>query len=445
MRTSESRHFVRSGFGSNRSLPVIDFVVFGLITFWVYTVLRMARHLHVHFETRWSEFSGGLDEAKKETARREGFTAPKALLLLSAILFGFDGLLVASWFYGYIVTDILSSDYAVIMGLVGTSSAIFYIATLVAVLSVANAVKAHETVETMLRTLGGDALQADDWTPSDEMISLWEKLHGRLALFLIVALPIAFSPTFGVHIFLTKTGASIDFLMLLAVSCFVLAGIFHIWGTSILIGFLNSHLEYEAQCAGVIERTPAATPSKDRPAQPDESEDSHARRQLMTIMLTDIVGYSRSMEQDEDAAFARLVEHNQIMRASIADHRGVEIKTIGDAFLVVFDSVLDSVNCAISMQRALADYNNEKAENEKVVVRIGIHLGDVIVTENDIFGDGVNIAARIESLADPGGICISQDVYSLVKKKLAIEIEHLKDASLKNIAVAPDVYRIRLR
>ena len=161
-------------------------------------------------------------------------------------------------------------------------------------------------------------------------------------------------------------------------------------------------------------------------------------------MLTDMHGYSKGMELDEARAYGKLLQHNSILRGAIAAHRGREIKTIGDAFLVIFRSAIDAVDCALSAQRALADYNVGKSDDDRILIRIGIHLGDVLVTANDVYGDGVNVAARIEPLAEPGGICVSQPVFEMVRKKVQLDIQKVEGVQLKNISVTPDLYRIRL-
>lgn len=177
----------------------------------------------------------------------------------------------------------------------------------------------------------------------------------------------------------------------------------------------------------------------------DGKPEASPQQELAAIMLTDMVGYSGSMERDEQRTYANLLEHNKIVRAEIAKHRGREIKTIGDAFLVIYRSALDAVNCAIEIQRALAEYNLAKEGTDKILIRIGVHLGEVMITANDVFGDGVNIAARIEPLAEPGGICVTGEVFALVRKKIALKFERLEGVQLKNIAIAPDIYQIQLR
>jgi class 3 adenylate cyclase len=177
----------------------------------------------------------------------------------------------------------------------------------------------------------------------------------------------------------------------------------------------------------------------------DGRSEASPQQELAAIMLTDMVGYTGSMERDEQRTYAKLLEHNKIVRVEIAKHRGREIKTIGDAFLVIYRSALDAVNCAIAIQRALAECNLAKDGTDKTLIRIGVHLGEVMITANDVFGDGVNIAARIEPLAEPGGICVTGEVFALVRKKIELKFERLEGVQLKNIAIAPDIYRIEMR
>ncbi len=167
-------------------------------------------------------------------------------------------------------------------------------------------------------------------------------------------------------------------------------------------------------------------------------------KKIQVIMMTDIVGYSAKMEKDEAATFALLKEHNTIMRRNITTHRGKEIKTIGDAFMVVFQSPLEALRCGISMQKDLRAFNKPRPVNDHLKVRIGIHEGEVIVTEKDVFGEGVNIAARMESITDPGGISISAAVYEHVKGKVEAGFQSIGIPKMKNIANPPEVYRVHV-
>ena len=169
-------------------------------------------------------------------------------------------------------------------------------------------------------------------------------------------------------------------------------------------------------------------------------------RRLAAVLSADMVGYSRLMEVDEMGTLARLKTHRiELIDPAIAKNRGRIIKTTGDGMLVEFHSVVDAVLCAAEIQRRMARRNADVPPARWIQFRIGINLGDVIVDENDIFGDGVNIAARLETLAEPGGICVSSAVRDQVGQRLDdIEFEDLGDQSVKNIARLIRTYRLRL-
>src|ERR1700676_1387745 len=169
-------------------------------------------------------------------------------------------------------------------------------------------------------------------------------------------------------------------------------------------------------------------------------------RRLAADLAADMVGYSRLMEVDETGTLARLKTHRiELIDPAIAKNRGRIIKTTGDGMLVEFHSVVDAVLCAVEIQRRMARRNADVSPARWMQFRIGINLGDVIVEENDIFGDGVNVAARLETLAEPGGICVSGAVRDQVGDRLDdLEFEDLGDQSVKNITRPIHVFRIRL-
>jgi len=142
-------------------------------------------------------------------------------------------------------------------------------------------------------------------------------------------------------------------------------------------------------------------------------------RRLAAILAADVAGYSRLMGADEEGTHERLKAHSrQLVDPKIKEHRGRIVKNTGDGMLVEFGSVVDSIRCAVEIQRAMIDRNVDTPEDKRISFRIGINLGDVIVEPEDIFGDGVNIAARLEPLAEPGGICISRVVRDQIRGKL---------------------------
>jgi adenylate cyclase len=165
-------------------------------------------------------------------------------------------------------------------------------------------------------------------------------------------------------------------------------------------------------------------------------------RRLAAVMFTDIVGYTAMSQRDEKHALKVLESHNDILRPIFAKHGGTEIKTIGDSFLVEFASAVSATECAVEVQQKLAEVNRS-AKDSPVMVRIGIHLGDVIRRGSDIFGDAVNVASRIQPLAYPGGICLSEEVYSVIRNKIAYPVEMVPEVSLKNVELPMNVYRIQ--
>jgi adenylate cyclase len=159
-------------------------------------------------------------------------------------------------------------------------------------------------------------------------------------------------------------------------------------------------------------------------------------------MFTDMVGYSALAQADEATALAVLDEHNRLLRPIFLKFRGHEVKTVGDAFLVEFESALDAARCAVEIQQTLHEYNVSSPDGRRIRVRIGIHVGDVVQTNGDVLGDAVNIAARIEPLAEPEGICLTQQVYDQVQNKISTPIERLPPVALKNIRLPTTVYKV---
>ena len=168
-------------------------------------------------------------------------------------------------------------------------------------------------------------------------------------------------------------------------------------------------------------------------------------RRLAAILAADVAGYSRLMGADEEGTLTALKAcRQQLIDPKIAEHRGRMVKTTGDGALVEFASAVDATRCAVEIQRAMAERNAVIPEARRIDFRIGINVGDIVSDEGDIFGDGVNVAARLEGLAEPGGICVSSRVYEDVQGKLDINFEDVGEQQLKNIARPVKVLRVRL-
>ena len=172
--------------------------------------------------------------------------------------------------------------------------------------------------------------------------------------------------------------------------------------------------------------------------------DPTEQRKLAAIMFTDMVGYSTLSQRDDKLALELLEEHRRLLREIFPRFHGTEIKTIGDAFLVEFNSALEAAQCAIEIQRALAKRNADAPADRQIELKIGIHIGDVVHRDGDVYGDGVNVASRIEPLAGAGGICVSMDVERQIRNAVETRFEKLAPTELKNISIPMELFRIVL-
>lgn len=165
-------------------------------------------------------------------------------------------------------------------------------------------------------------------------------------------------------------------------------------------------------------------------------------RRLAAIVAADVAGYSRLMGLDEVGTARILREHRAVADALVATHGGRIVKTTGDGMLLEFPSVVDAVECAVAVQAVMAERNDGVLQDRRMLFRIGINLGDIIIEGDDILGDGVNIAARLEGIAEPGGICLSSSAYEHVRGKVAVEFTDLGEQTLKNIARPVRAYTV---
>ncbi|MEA2986459.1 MAG: adenylate cyclase, partial [Alphaproteobacteria bacterium] len=162
--------------------------------------------------------------------------------------------------------------------------------------------------------------------------------------------------------------------------------------------------------------------------------EQRVQRKLAAIFAADVAGYSRLMGIDEEGTLAALTAHrNQLFEPSIAEYHGRIFKTTGDGLLAEFPSVIDAVRCAVAIQDGMRKRNVDLPEDRRIAFRIGVNLGDVIVQNGDVYGDGVNVAARLEGLAEAGGICVSESVYQQVRTRLKLAFEDLGLTQIKNI------------
>lgn len=167
-------------------------------------------------------------------------------------------------------------------------------------------------------------------------------------------------------------------------------------------------------------------------------------RKLTTLLAADVAGYSRLMGADEPGTLARLKVYREAIMEKIAGHRGRLVNTAGDSVLAEFSSVVNAVDCAVRIQRDLAERNATLPEASRMELRIGVNLGDVMVDGDDLFGEGVNIAARLQEIAEPGGVLVSGSVFEQVRNKLSLGFDYLGAQNVKNIADAVPAYRVVL-
>jgi adenylate cyclase len=169
-------------------------------------------------------------------------------------------------------------------------------------------------------------------------------------------------------------------------------------------------------------------------------------RRLAAILAADIAGYSRLMGVDEEGTLRQLKSHRkELVDPKITEHRGRIVKTTGDGMLVEFVSVVDAVRCAVDIQRAMIERTAPLSAEKRIQFRVGINVGDIISDDDDIYGDGVNVAARLEALAEPGGIMVSRVVHDHVQDKLGFDFDDLGEQAVKNIARPVGVHRIHAR
>src|ERR1700747_366983 len=176
-----------------------------------------------------------------------------------------------------------------------------------------------------------------------------------------------------------------------------------------------------------------------------QKQPARVGRRLAAIVAADVAGYSRLMGLDEVGTARTLREHRKITDALVTKYGGRLVKTTGDGVLLEFASVVDSVECAVAVQAVRAQRNEGVPQDRRMLFRIGINLGDILIEGDDSLGDGVNVAARLEGIAEPGGICISASAYDQVRGKVTVEFVDLGEQSLKNINRPVRVYAAKLR
>jgi len=460
--------YIEEEYGSGDELSSTNYLILGILTFWIYNVWQFHKYYSNHLISRLEYFENLLKTGSHKIQSHNsinkiihnGFSLSTCPRNISIILYSVSLLLLVSEEIFQILVHehhiFLSRLDLIIETFVALSAFFFCGATILFITFMIKKFKDHEYYELLLFRYVDNPDDFKIFQPSILFKKRWEKKYNYVAFFLILSIPITFSPIFAVKHIHSMMAAGLNFNMQVImwfVSLFILAGAFHFWGTKLLISIYNDHLRIEtvnrSQVTGETRWV-----SKDLHSVVDENQNTDLKeylnalvpkRTLAAIMLTDMVGFSKDMEQHESATYEKLLNHNEIIRKEIATNNGREIKTIGDAFLVKYSSAVDAVRSAINIQNHLSDYNEKIEEHKRINIRIGIHIGDVLIMGDDVIGNGVNIAARIEPLADVGGICISSDVYNIIKKSIDIKVVKLGLQELKNIQDAPEIYHIVLQ
>ncbi len=453
-------------YGGGAELSATGFLVLGLLSFWTYTVWKYHQLLRHHLATRLRHFEERLGPAPLAPESRrvydsllaKGFSCPATPRNISLALYAGSFAMILSEIVGeFLVLEgrlSLASFERFVYLSVGAAALLFCLGSVHFMSWVARSIRNHEYHELLLARFVQDPAGFRTLAPSTKFTTRWSRNQSRVALFLVLAVPMTISPAAAVHQIQRATSEGTHFeatffgwIGLL----FVFAGIFHLAGVRLLAGMYNGHLRVEALNRELLARTNPWLPERSQSvldesaaeAPPPGAGELLPRRVLATVMITDMVGYSREMQRSEEGTLRKLMKHNELVRAQLARHGGREIKTMGDAFLVSFPSAIHAVETALDIQRQLSAYNDSRQLDERIVIRIGIHTGEILTLDGDVLGNGVNIAARLEPLAEPGGICISADTYSRVRTQLDVAVTSLGRRELKNIANAPEVFQLR--
>jgi class 3 adenylate cyclase len=460
--------FSEEEYGNGDEISSTTYLIFGILTFWIYSVWKYYKTYHRHLENRLNYFKKQLNsiklepktEAVVEKILKDGFVISSLARNISITLYSISMILiiaelilqqaVANLYISFYWFDLATKTFTALATFLFCGSTIYFLTWVI------QKFKSHEYNELLLYRLIIDPSSFKLSQPSLIFKKRWEKNQNIVAFFLILSIPIILSPLIAVnHVYsiIQSGGNHAVYILFWSIVIFTLAGLFHLWGTNLLISMYNGHLRIEViNHSQISDDTKWSSKNSESVIQKDGIATDEKvnvveltpKRTLAAIMLTDMFGFSKDMEAYEGATYEKLLKHNEIIRKEVAANNGQEIKTIGDAFLVKFSSAVDAVKSAIKIQKILSDYNETVDNQKKIKVRIGIHIGDVLIMGDDVIGNGVNIAARIEPFAEVGGICISSDVYNIIKKSIDIRVVSLGKKELKNIQDAPEIYRIVL-
>ncbi|MEE8484644.1 MAG: adenylate/guanylate cyclase domain-containing protein [Nitrospinota bacterium] len=424
------------GRGSHISAP--RFFLFGLLTFWIYSIIKFNLIIKLHEKERvtyfekllgsgsWSSGKSIMDELRKSGAREKRFyifdSVILNLLAITALAFEIYRMYMPLPEFPY-KELIFEYPYAGI----GLAGLLFYLSSVIYTWRSARKMKDHERRESQLVFFYKNHESSESSKPVDGSQQRWKKFQNKLVFYAVFGMPAALIPylaVLNINSVMISGGPAYNIYGWAAVLGFVTA-FFSYWCILSFRWIYDGHVNFElANKWNLLVKT------------------VDGGRNLLAIMLTDMVGFSKTMEVDEDTAYLKLREHNDAIRKFISLYGGTEVKTMGDAFLVRFNNPIDAVNSAIDIQTIFDRYNQDKVEGERIFLRIGIHYGEVIVEKNDIMGNGVNVTARIEPLAIPGCISITKVVYDQVAGRVKADILRIGRKKLKNISMSQELYMV---
>ncbi len=425
------------GRGSHISAP--RFFIFGMLTFWIYSIIKFNSIIKLHEKERvkyfekllgsgaWSSGKSRMDQLRKSGAKEKRFYIFDSLILnllaIAALAFEIYRIYMPLPEFPY-KGLILEYPYAGI----GLAGLLFYLSSIIYMWRSAEKMHDHEMQESQLVLFYKNHESSESSKSDDASLQRRKRFRNKLALYVLFGMPAALFPYLAVLNMdgIIRIGGGPAYVIYGWAAAFSLVTVFlNYWCILSFRWIYDGHVNFElANKWNLLVKN------------------VEGGRNLLAIMLTDMVGFSKTMEVDEDTAYLKLREHNDAIRKFISLYGGVEVKTMGDAFLVRFNNPIDAVNSAIDIQTIFDRYNQDKEAGERIFLRIGIHYGEVIVEKNDIMGNGVNVTARIEPLAIPGCISVTKVVYDQIAGRVKADILRIGRKKLKNISKSQELYMV---
>lgn len=373
------QYFIEEDYGDGTEISTTGFFIFGIPTFWIYTIWKFHGLLTTHIRTRLHALRNSLDLSKLSSTEqktmeiiiRHGFDPKSRVRNICVIL---CSLCVLAMSLEFIAQILLEHQYvkarafdAFTMITVTLMALMFCLSSVLFISSVCKTIKNHEYYELLLVKWNVDPTRFRMPSPSNTFVQRWNRNQNWVGFFLVLTVPMTVSPAVAIyHVYevIAEGGDVVFTIQVWSAVIFALAAVFHLWGTQLLIDMYNGHLRIEAvnqqHLRGENPWMTQGSRSIHEDYQKKEGDEKPGDlvplRTLAAIMITDIVGFSKDMEKDETRTYAKLMSHNKTIRTVISQHRGEEIKTIGDAFLVRFKSAVDAVRAGVAIQTEFRRY-----------------------------------------------------------------------------------------